>query len=148
MHIPPPVFGLAGVITLVAANWLWPSFSIDFNGQWIVCGLLALAGLAVAVSAARGFFRAETTVLPNKPEQASALVTDGVYRFTRNPMYLGLALIVTGVGIGLGTLATPFILAAFIWIINTRQIVPEEHALEKNFDAEFIAYKARVRRWL
>jgi protein-S-isoprenylcysteine O-methyltransferase Ste14 len=95
-----------------------------------------------------GFRVRRTTVNPTRPAAATALVQDGVYRWTRNPMYVGLALGLAGVAVGLSNLGAMVLLPAFVAWIDRFQIVPEERALLAKFAAAFTDYSARVRRWL
>ncbi|MGC1817054.1 MAG: isoprenylcysteine carboxylmethyltransferase family protein [Casimicrobiaceae bacterium] len=109
---------------------------------------LALAGAAFDVSGLMAFLRARTTVNPMKPQSASAMVESGIYRVTRNPMYVGHVFILFGWAAFLWSwwaLPGPFVFAAYI---RRFQIAPEEKALSRLFGAEYLAYKARVRRWL
>ena len=87
-------------------------------------------------------------VNPNKPEQASKLVTSGIYRISRNPMYLGFAFILAGWGVWLSSVWAMLGVIGFIGYLTLFQIMPEERALTKLFGDEFTIYKARVRRWL
>jgi protein-S-isoprenylcysteine O-methyltransferase Ste14 len=109
---------------------------------------LAVLGAAVALGGVLSFRRAHTTVNPLKPETSAALVSTGVYSFTRNPMYLGMALVLLAWAVYLSSawsLLGPLLFALYI----TRfQIVPEERALEGLFGESFAAYRKRVRRWL
>lgn len=83
-----------------------------------------------------------------KPESSSKIVTSGLYRFSRNPMYVGLLVVLLGYAIWLGGI-TPFLmLPLFIFLITTQQIIPEEEILENKFGQEYLDYKMRVRRWL
>jgi protein-S-isoprenylcysteine O-methyltransferase Ste14 len=110
--------------------------------------LIALAGMAFTVSGMLAFRRARTTINPTTPEKSSALVFSGVYRITRNPMYVGLAGVLVAWAV---FLASPWALLgplAFVLYIGRFQIGPEERALEKLFGSEYAAYRARVRRWL
>ena len=94
------------------------------------------------------FWRAHTTINPYRPENATTLVTSGVYAWTRNPMYLGLSVLLLGWAINLGTL-TPLVLAPlFIPFIRHVQIRPEEHALRARFGEDYARYCQRVNRWL
>jgi protein-S-isoprenylcysteine O-methyltransferase Ste14 len=111
---------------------------------------LAIASTGVAFSAAGivQFHRSRTTVNPKKPETASVLVSSGVFKITRNPMYVGLALVLVGWAAFLSspwTLVGPLAFGAYI---NRFQITPEERALSVLFGGEYSAYKATVRRWL
>jgi protein-S-isoprenylcysteine O-methyltransferase Ste14 len=109
--------------------------------------ILALLGVAVAIGGVVSFHRAKTTVNPLKPETSAALVSTGVYSFSRNPMYLGMALVLFAWSVYLSSiwsLAGPVLFALYI----TRfQIVPEERVLDALFGASFADYKRRVRRW-
>jgi protein-S-isoprenylcysteine O-methyltransferase Ste14 len=111
------------------------------------CGLLVvLAGLALVGSAFRLFRRAKTGVVPFS--DATALVSGGPYRFTRNPMYLGMTLVLLGVALLLGSV-TPLLAPVFFPIVITyRFILPEEEFLEAKLGAPYLALKGRVRRWL
>lgn len=109
---------------------------------------LGLIGLALDMSGLVAFLRRHTTINPLRPAKTSALVTGGVYRFTRNPMYLGLACLLTAWALWLGawqSFAGPLVFVAYI----TRfQIRPEERALSRLFGVAYSDYIARVRRWL
>lgn len=108
--------------------------------------VLVILGLALAAIGSSLFRRAGTPVVPF--ERSTVLVTNGPYRFTRNPMYLGLVLILLGVAALFGTLGAFLPIPVFVWIIHTRFIVGEERFLEEIFGEQYLAYKARVRRWL
>jgi protein-S-isoprenylcysteine O-methyltransferase Ste14 len=105
-----------------------------------------LIGLTISASSAKAFRQAGTPVIPF--EKSTTLVTDGWYRYTRNPMYLGLVITLIGVWIVLGTLSPVFALAAFVWIISQQFIRGEEQFLEEIFGEQYRGYKLRVRRWL
>ena len=107
------------------------------GGSVIVCG----AGIAE-------FRRARTTVSPVDPSAASALVDTGIYRWTRNPMYLGMAMLLLGWTIILGNPAGLLAVPLFQIYLNTFQIRTEEFALRGLFGDAYIAYCARVRRWI
>jgi protein-S-isoprenylcysteine O-methyltransferase Ste14 len=113
-----------------------------------VAVVLAAVGLAIALGGVLSFRRAKTTVNPLKPETSAALVSTGVYSFTRNPMYLGMVLALFAWAAYLASiwsLVGPLLFALYI----TRfQIVPEERVLDRLFGAPFAEYKKRVRRWL
>jgi len=104
------------------------------------------AGLGVVVAAALQFKQAETAIKPF--ERASALVTGGVFRVSRNPMYLAMVVMQTGAAFGLGTLLTFFVPPALAWLLTRKFIEKEEAALSETFGAEYDRYKSRVRRWL
>ena len=110
--------------------------------------MLALAGGAIALAGSLEFKRARTTVNPFKPESSTALVTSGIYRFTRNPMYVGLALLLLGWSAFLCSAWALFGPVIFVLYINRFQITPEERVLSAKFGAAYAEYTTRVRRWL
>lgn len=123
------------------ANWL--------SEPWNKLGwLIMILSLIPALVALRLFTRVNTTANPFNPEAADTLVTHGMYRYSRNPMYLSLFLLLTGWAVYLGSLVVLLFPPVFIWVIETQQIHYEELALEKLFGEEYLAYKLRVRRWL
>ena len=110
--------------------------------------LLALAGLALDVSGLIAFHRAKTTPNPRSPGRSTSIVRSGPYRFTRNPMYLGLALMLLGLCAYLANPATIVAVAVFIAYITRFQIIPEERLLQAKFGESYAQYKRSVRRWL
>ncbi len=146
--IPPPILALGAA----AAMWgvaLWSSAPpIDFPGRASLAIAVAVAGLLIDLVSVAAFLRAKTTVNPLAPARSSALVATGLYRFSRNPMYLGMALMLLGWAIWLGQPLTLVFAAAFAILIEVLQIRPEEAALEEKFGDDYRAYKKRVRRWL
>jgi protein-S-isoprenylcysteine O-methyltransferase Ste14 len=154
-RIPPPVVAVAiALLEVAAARWV-PGASLEAGlarpalaALQMIGIALGVAGLSVIFAGVLAFRRKATTVDPLHPEKASSMVTGGIFRFTRNPMYLGMALILAGAALGLGNalaLLGPVVFAA--WITRF-QIRPEERALELLFGAEFRDYCARVRRWI
>lgn len=117
-------------------------------GSRLLCAGLAAAGALVAAAGVVSLRRAGTTVNPMRPENASRLVTGGIYRRTRNPIYLGMLLVLLGFGVWLGDALALVLAAAFVPLMNGLQIRPEERALDARFGAEFAAYRTAVRRWL
>ncbi len=106
------------------------------------------AGLGLKIAAALAFRARGTTVNPISPERSAALVVDGLYRVTRNPMYLGSALILAGWALHLGAWVAILTVPFFVLYMNRFQIGPEERALSALFGADYDAYRARVRRWI
>ncbi|MCY1553776.1 Phospholipid methyltransferase [compost metagenome] len=107
-----------------------------------------LAGAFVALFGVASFRRAKTTVNPTTPGAASALVDSGIYRYSRNPMYLGLLLVLAGWGLWLAHALALLGLPAFVVYMNRFQIAPEERALTAVFGDAFAAYRQKVRRWI
>lgn len=123
------------------ANWIVTPW------HYLGLGLIGIAGLFDLWSL-RLFFKAETTFNPLKPERTQALVTKGLYRYTRNPMYVGLLVMLVGLAIFLGSISPFLILPVFMWIITTMQIIPEEMILQQKFGQMYQDYRQRVPRWL
>lgn len=126
----------------------WVAPALTFPIPSTIAFAVAAVGVSFDAIALLHFLRRRTTLNPLKPDSASALVTGGIYRFTRNPMYLGLATLLLAWAIYLGNLAALAGVPLFILYMNRFQIAPEERALEARFGAEYIAYRTRVRRWL
>ena len=147
LKIPPLAVTLlfAGMVWLTAQAGLG-RFSL--SGQGVLAALLFGAGLAVAALGIYAFGRAHTTVSPTRPEGASQLVTGGVYRVTRNPMYLGMALWLAAWAVLLGRFLGLVFIPLFALYLNRFQIVPEERVLLQTFGDTYRNYQARVRRWL
>ena len=150
LKMPPPLVAAAVAGCMYAAAVLLPAPVLALPPGVRVGMALALAavGAGFDVAGLLAFRKARTTVNPLTPHRSVAVVSTGVYRFTRNPMYLGLALILLGLAVYLASpwaLLGPLVFAAYI----TRfQIVPEERALQARIGAAYTAYRARVRRWL
>jgi protein-S-isoprenylcysteine O-methyltransferase Ste14 len=147
---PLPPLALVALLALVMAlldrGWPWPSLALP--GASVIAVLVALAGAAVCGLGVLAFRRARTTVNPLAPETASALVATGIYRHSRNPMYVGFALLLLGWALFLGSLVALLAVPAFVLWMNRLQIAPEEAALEQRFGDEFRRYRHSVRRWL
>ncbi len=146
-RIPPPV------VTLVAGAAMW---AVDrwyplarSAGAWrALAAVPALLAILLVASALRRFREADTTVNPLDPDAASRLVTGGVYRWTRNPMYLGLLMLLAAWALWLGSAAPWGVPPLFVAFLTVAQIRPEEAALQRRFGAAYGAYRERVRRWL
>ncbi|MFO1494987.1 MAG: isoprenylcysteine carboxylmethyltransferase family protein [Lysobacterales bacterium] len=147
LRIPPLLLLLlcAGCMWLIAGCPVWPA---PPPMHALAALLLWLAGLGVALSGVLAFRRAQTTVDPTRPERAGRIVSSGIYRWTRNPMYLGMTLVLLAWALWLGAPAAAGLLPVFVLWISRWQIVPEERALAARFGSEYRAYCARVRRWI
>lgn len=147
-RIPPPVVGAIVAAAMWGAASIGPAFAIPPVARYVAIALLVVAGIAFDVSGIVGFRAARTTVNPLKPEQASTLVTGGIYRVTRNPMYVGMALLLLAWAIYLSAVLPFAGIAVFVLYLTRFQIQPEERALERRFAEQYATYAARVRRWL
>jgi len=146
--IPPPVITLTFGLLMWAAHELFPILQFEFQALFYFGIGLIVIGLTFDIISFIGFRKNKTTVNPISPEKATSLVIDGFYRFTRNPMYLGMLLVLAGTGLIFATLSPFVLLPFFVLTMNFLQIKPEEKALEKIFSEQYIEYKKRVRRWL
>jgi protein-S-isoprenylcysteine O-methyltransferase Ste14 len=148
LKVPPPAVALVTAVLMWLASRSLPGLAFVFPaGNLLAVGLAAI-GLIVAISGVVTFRRARTTLNPTKPETSTSLVSWGIYKITRNPMYLGLLLQLTAWASFLSNWIAVLFLPVFVVYINRFQIVPEEQALTSLFASEFVAYQSRVRRWL
>jgi len=122
--------------------------AINFQGSSVLSFVLILLGFGVLILAARSFKEHSTTINPIKIETASSLVVSGIFNYSRNPMYLGMALILIGLSLKFNPIGGLIFTALFIVFITNFQIKPEEKAMQKIFGEKFINYKNKVRRWL
>jgi len=148
LKVPP------AVVLLLCGFGMWfgaaevPAASVTIPAKWAIAAAVFAAGLAFGVRGVLVFRRHETTVHPSKPDTASAVVTTDVYRLTRNPMYLGLALILCAWTVALANLAALTGVAVFVVYLTRFQIVPEERVLSAKFGAPYDDYRRAVRRWI
>jgi protein-S-isoprenylcysteine O-methyltransferase Ste14 len=147
-RIPPPI--VTAIFALIM--WLLSSFVTPINmalefriGAAVIVAVLAVFFL---ISGGISFRLAKTTVNPLKPESASSLVVSGVFKISRNPMYVGFALLLLAWCVYLSAPVLLMIVLLFTAVITRFQIIPEERAMLKLFGDEFIAYQQSVRRWL
>lgn len=148
LRIPPPIVALLALISMWLVAEYLELWRIEVPFKAGIAAILVALGVIIDLVSIAAFRRARTTVTPLAPEKASQLVVTGLYRISRNPMYLGLLLILTGAMVWLGSGANVFILASFVAYITAFQIKPEEERLERIFGSQYQAYTRRVRRWL
>lgn len=148
LKIPPPVVALvAGVFMWCAASWSGMG-GFFIPARPVLAGGLALTGLFLSASGVFSFLRAGTTIHPHKPQESSTLVVKGVYGWTRNPMYLGLLLVLCGWAVFLANVMAFVFLPLFVLYIYRFQILPEERILAQKFGGPYADYMTRVRRWI
>ena len=144
--IPPPIIALICIVINYLSTYLINP--IKFPNIEIIGGLILLLGVATAVLATLLFKKDKTTVNPINPEETTTLVTNGIFSITRNPMYLGLFLIISSTILFFGSWFGIIILMFFVWYINKFQIIPEEEAMKKLFGNKYDDYRQNVRRWI
>jgi len=148
LKIPPPFVALALALLMWAAAWFTQPIEVPFAWRLGAALALVVVGQSISISAMVAFRRAKTTVNPIKASAASCLVSSGVYRFTRNPMYLGLLLTLLAWAVFLSNVVGLLFVPLYVLYMNRYQIGPEERVLSSLFGAEYTAYRKKVRRWL
>jgi protein-S-isoprenylcysteine O-methyltransferase Ste14 len=142
----PPILFLLCLATMVLLRWLWP-INIVFPSPWRWLGVLAIfVGIATGAMGARQFIKAKTNLRPFR--EADTLVTTGPFRYTRNPMYLGLALCLLGAWVLLAVLSPLIGVVVFLVVADRWYIQFEEQMLRRKFGPKFEDYCTRVRRWI
>ena len=144
--IIPPIYFFLALIIMVALARLMPISHLIYVPLRIFGGLLILIGFIITASSAHSFKLAGTPIKPF--EQPVKLVTDRLYRYSRNPMYLGLIILLVGMWIALGSLSPVFVIPVFFLIIQEGFIKYEEIFLEEKFNDEYLEYKNKVNRWI
>jgi protein-S-isoprenylcysteine O-methyltransferase Ste14 len=148
LRIPPVVLVILDAMLMWAGAAHFPRFHFQIPFQGFVGWTMGFLGIVACALGVLEFKRAKTTVNPMKPQSSSALVKSGIYRCTRNPMYLGFLLILMGSAMLIANLVAFLGLPVFVLYMNQFQIKPEERALTSIFGDEFRAYCSSVRRWI
>jgi protein-S-isoprenylcysteine O-methyltransferase Ste14 len=143
---PPPLIFLAGLGVGFGLEALLPGSSLPDALAWILGGVLLVAGIALVFSFERAFHRKQTAANPWRP--TTAIATEGPYRLTRNPAYVGMALVYIGIAVLSQALWALLPLPVVLAIIDRGVIAREERYLERKFGQEYLDYKRSVRRWL
>ena len=144
--IIPPVYLLVCLFAMGTLHWFLPLTTVIAKPYNYVGMLFVFLGISLAVWAVRLFSLADTPIRPF--EETRRLVLSGPYRFTRNPMYLGMVAVLTGVGLLLGSLSPFIVVPLFIFLIQRYFIQHEERILSNRFGDEYRKFAARVRRWI
>ena len=146
-RVPPPLVGLAVGALMAGLAQFGPALALPDSVRQGLTALLVVLGIGFDGAGLLAFRKARTTINPLKPAKASAMVTGGVYRFTRNPMYVGMLLLLTAWAVHLSALSAFAGLPLFVLYIGRFQIAPEERAMEDLFGDDYRHYAQRVRRW-
>ena len=144
--LPPPLVALIFGFLINYTKNIFPK--IEIKNQIIFGSFMIINGLIIILSAIILFKKYQTTITPLNPSNATKLITDGIYKLSRNPMYLGLLLMLLGISIILNPIGGFFLIPLFILYLNLFQIIPEENAMVDLFKDEFLEYKKNVRRWI
>jgi len=146
--IPPPIIALVFGLICWALNVYLPIYQPQTQWLFHLGYGFILLGLCLDLVSLMAFIKNKTTINPIKPQKATTLVVSGFYRFSRNPMYLGMFLILLGVALLLGDVSGLISLAFLLLTMNLLQIIPEEKILEELFGESYLDYKKKVRRWI
>lgn len=148
LKVPPPLVLIVAALLMFAAATLTPSLTFSLPGNSVWAALIAVLGIAVAGAGVVAFRRAKTTVNPMRVHETSSLVTNGVFRISRNPMYVGMLLLLVAWAVHLANAAAILGLPLFVLYIARFQIAPEERSLQALFGEAFVAYTKATRPWL
>lgn len=148
LKIPPLALGIISALLIWLIDRKMPLYQAEFVCQNIMAGVISCAGLIVSLAGILAFKKRKTTIDPRYPAKANKLVINGIYKYSRNPMYLGMLLAIVGFVIFLGSLPGILIIILFVIFITRYQIQPEEIALQNKFGDVYIDYTKHVRRWL
>ena len=144
--IPPPIVTLVFGLCIYLSKSFFPEFSFSILSSLSIISFIV--GISVLVTAIISFKNHETTINPISIEKASSLVVTGIFKYSRNPMYLGMSLILLGLTLKYNLIGGLIFTGLFMLFITIFQIKPEESAMEKLFDQEWKDYVCNVRRWL
>ena len=144
--IPPPLVALTFGFLINYTKDIFPK--IEISNEIIFGSFMIIIGLFIILSAIILFKKYKTTITPLNPSNATKLIVHGIYKFSRNPMYLGLLLVLSGIGIIQNPIGGLLFVPSFILYLNRFQIIPEESAMFDLFKDDFLKYKENVRRWI
>ena len=148
LKIPPVLVWLVFAGAVLGMDYFAPLLSCALQASRVIALALVALGAAVAMAGVIAFRNKRTTVNPLKPDASTSVVSTGVYRLSRNPMYLGFLLTLAGWAVYLANAGAALLLPVFVAYMTQYQIKPEERALLAKFGAEFAQYLSGVRRWL
>ena len=143
--VPPPIVTLICALLIYLSKPIFPEFNFYYSNQLTLFFLII--GFVIILISAQKFKKEKTTINPINIEKASSLVTGGIFKYSRNPMYLGMLLILISICIRFNFYGGILIVGFFVYFITYFQILPEEKAMQKLFGDDFINYKNKTRRW-
>jgi protein-S-isoprenylcysteine O-methyltransferase Ste14 len=147
LKLPPVIVFLLFALCMYLLSLLLPFGFFEFFGRLLLAKVLLGLAVAIGLISLFQFVISKTTVNPQKPNKASRLVTNGLYTFSRNPMYLALLLVLLAIGLYFGNAFNTLIAAGFVGYMNRFQIIPEERLLLGKFGKTYTHYLTRTRRW-
>ena len=149
LRIPPPIVALIGILLIFLSKDYILILYLHPHLQNTLSLIFLIIGFVIIFSATKEFRKSETTVNPMKPETSTCLVTLGIFKYSRNPMYLGLTSILLASCFYFSSfLGVILYVPLFIFYITVFQIIPEEEAMKNLFNDEYLDYCSKVRRWI
>ena len=143
---PPTILTLLFLIFNYIFNF--NSLKIDIPNRYFFTTLLLIFGFYIIIRSSRLFAKAKTSIDPLRPFKSTSLITNDIYKYSRNPMYFGYLLIILGSSVYLGNVISIIIIPLFIFTVNFLQIIPEEEALKDIYGPRYDEYLSKVRRWI
>ena len=144
--IPPPIVTLVFGLSIYFSRGIFQA--VEIKHSFYIGALLLLLGFVILISAVQLFRKDKTTVNPLSPEQATKLVTNGIFQYSRNPMYLGMAFILSSMAVFFNLIGGAILIVLFCFYITKFQIIPEERAMTNLFPQDFPKYMQATRRWI
>ena len=148
LKVPPVAQVIITAAAMYGVSKMVPALTFSLNGSTALAVGLGVMGMSLGVMGVTQFRKAQTTPNPQALEKVSSLVTSGIYRYSRNPMYLGLVLILLGWAFYLSHFLAFVLLPVFILYMKRFQIQPEEQMMARKFGKTYQAYLNKVRRWI
>jgi protein-S-isoprenylcysteine O-methyltransferase Ste14 len=146
VRIPPPIIVLLNVFLGILLNWIWPIQIIEGKIGWVLGPILISVGVGTMIFCSRAFRKAKTNVEPWKTTRR--IVTTGIYKYSRNPIYLSFIVIGLGIAFALDNLWIVLAQLSTIGFLQKYVISKEERYLESKFGEEYLNYRRKVRRWI
>lgn len=147
LKLPPVLVFMVFSLLMYVLSAFLPFGDFGFFGKGVLIWVLVGSGILVGLVTVVQFLILKTTIDPRTPSKTTKLVTNGIYGFSRNPMYLALLMLLLAWGLWLGNAFNTLLVAGFVGYMNKFQIIPEEEALTRIFGKEFRQYCTQVRRW-
>lgn len=148
LKIPPPAQFVITAASMFGVSKIVPALKFSLTGSTALGIVLGVIGLSSGIMGVMQFKKAQTTPNPQALEKVSSLVTSGIYQYTRNPMYLGLVLMLLGWALYLSHFLAFILIPLFMMYITRFQIQPEERMMTQKFGQNYQAYLQKVRRWI
>jgi len=148
LKIPPALLFVIWLGVMASLRYIFPGLNYQIFITPYVAGLFFFCGLFLVLAGFFHFRKVQTTINPRRPEQTTTIVTSGIYRLSRNPMYLGFLMWLVAWAFILSNLVTFVFLPLFVFYMNRYQIIPEEKILHHQFGDIYYRYLKQVGRWL